>query len=575
MFRPATAGRRPGYALSDPGHEYIPDVTECWLGPLADEWHLRLSRATLTERDNLYRHKSPDGRTDLLPHVELKRYRPVHAAVFHASKSFNAWLVEQAPQVRQRAKAVFARCAAEIFEQEIALDLRARTQKDGRGSVAVKTIAVAFVHETNAAGHYHLHVHLEIHNVGRSADGKYRAVDNKPLYRDQRLYSMAFQVKVMNAVYREFGLETRPGPKGLSIKGYEALRDVKTPRQEQIEARLDELNLAPTPKARARASRDTHARRDPKLTVAEALRRSVAWLKAKGLAHLRAVVAKVKETSILREERLAERSIRKAVRVVSGAGRNVTYREFCMLARFEAGVRRVSAPHFERELAAIKNRPGRYGMSAVAPGLLTTDRIERSRAKWGRAVSAQALAWAKPPRASAVRAARVKNAGLPVEEVATAVSAMRKRVHVAEGLSPGHKVMHDAYRADRRRRVFVVSGEGSAAQLRRVVGSPVQDADAFATRLETTPLWDTFLELRRHRWRSLDHVGRLTKQIRQPAERLTRRDLVILDARGTSQHAVAKIVACARKAKASVVVITNLGVIEQHRPLDRGPSRDK
>ena len=44
MFRPATPGRGSGYGLGDPGHEYIPEVTESWLGPLAEEWHIRGQR---------------------------------------------------------------------------------------------------------------------------------------------------------------------------------------------------------------------------------------------------------------------------------------------------------------------------------------------------------------------------------------------------------------------------------------------------------------------------------------------------------------------------------------------------
>jgi hypothetical protein len=159
-------------------------------------------RATLAERENLYRHRSLDGSFDLLPHVDPRAFRPVRLAAFHASKSLDAWLTQQTPETRKGVKALFARAANEVFAEYVAPDLTARIGKGGAGRVPVKTIAAGFVHETNSLRYYHLHYHLQVHNAGRSADGRYRAVDNSTLYRKQSLYALAFGAKPLKVGIR-------------------------------------------------------------------------------------------------------------------------------------------------------------------------------------------------------------------------------------------------------------------------------------------------------------------------------------------------------------------------------------
>src|SRR5581483_7522535 len=110
-FRPAALGHDPGYALSDPGHEYLPGVTETWMGPLAARWGIEGRRASLTLREHLYRGIGLDGEI-LLPHAS-GRFRPVHGGNFHASKSLDAWLVMQDTHTRRKAMRAFAECAAD------------------------------------------------------------------------------------------------------------------------------------------------------------------------------------------------------------------------------------------------------------------------------------------------------------------------------------------------------------------------------------------------------------------------------------------------------------------------------
>jgi hypothetical protein len=115
----------------------------------------------------------------------------------------------------------------------------------------------------------------------------------------------------MAELHRGYGLETRYGPSGLEVKGYEPLRGVKTPRQEQIAAELGKDSTPRTPKALAYASRKTHGTGNRKwggaaraggtesraARVADAVRKTAEWLKSKGMAALRAARAKVRSGS--------------------------------------------------------------------------------------------------------------------------------------------------------------------------------------------------------------------------------------------------------------------------------------
>lgn len=566
MFRPAKLGRDPGYGLGDPGHEYIDGVTESWLGPLAQEWGVHGGRATLAERARLYRHRSPDGRTDLLPHVSVDRYRPVHGGVFHSTKTLDAWLVEQSDETRRKAKGIFARCVTEVYEEHIAGNLYARAGRGGTETVPVKTVAAAFVHEVNGANHYHLHVHLEVHNVGRSADGKYRAFDNYPLFQRQQFYSLAFQGRLITALRQELGLSVKQGPAGPVVAGYEHLLRVKTPRQEQIEAKLAEKGIPHTPRSRHYAALETHTRRDPTVTVRDAVSRSLAWLRSKGHQAARTATAAAQATSVLMAERQAERAVKHTVKVMRAAGRHTTVSEFEFMARNAAERRGADLARVEAVLCRVEKQPERFGLTVLKPGVLTCDRIEKSRAKWGGTLGSLADERTRPPGADALRIACARNPKMGAHHVTHAIRAMENRVQTTREEGPTLKFIQDAHMAGgKKRRVFVVSAETTARPLRHTLKGPVHDPDALAARLGKTPLWPTFLELRRHRIRSLGHAIRLTKQIRKPKERLTRHDLVIIDTRGASHHAVAAVVDKAKKAKAAVIVITPEPVITHYR----------
>lgn len=212
-------------------------------------------------------------------------------------------------------------------------------------------------------------------------------------------------------------------------------------------------------------------------------------------------------------------------------------------------------------------------MRYVEPGLLTTNRIERSQAKWGRALIKISSEKASPPSELAIQKARSLNARVPVATVEEALSVLPCRTLKASSANTGVKLVHDAYASDERRRVYVVASELAPKDVRRLGTAPV-NPDSLARRVKLTSLADTFFfELRKHRLRLPHHAAEVAEHLRKPKVKFTRRDLVIVDTRNASHHAVATVVAKAKKAKATLLVITDQPVIDRARERVRGPQR--
>ena len=574
-MRPGKQGKDPGYALSDPGAEYIPGLTETWLGPLAALWGVEGQRATLEARTNLFNCKTPDGSREIPLHVAPKNYRPVHGVNSFAGKSLNAWIAGQEPEARERAERLFVKCVVETLKADVLPHLASRVGKGGTSTVPTAALATVHKHVTDSAGHYCLHAYVEVHNVGRCPDGKERAVDNTPLFTKQRMNTMFVESRVAHAFHKEFGLVLRHGPVGtLEVKGLEALRPVKTPRQQQMIAEMLAAKVEPTPAARHWAARKTHLPRDPLLTVAAAVTRTRTWAQAAGVNARAAAVDAARGTSELYEQVKAEKAVRRAVKAVDRIGQRVSREELRAVALCEGVRARADPARVDALVTKAAAAPARHGLVRLADGHFSTKGVEQARASWGASLEKLGRKAATPPTQLALDRLHLRERPPAAYAAAKAADLGRSRVAVVDAPSESARAAVDGYRAAGRR-VFAVGPGRTAGEVQRLAGTPPEAVEAFARRLGKTPLPQTVRELRRHRWRSADHLGALIRQARRPAVRLERSDVLVLDARHASHRALKDIAAHARRAKATVIVIHE-GPLRPEPLPDRGrPGRGR
>lgn len=553
-FRPAKLGKDPKYAISDPGYEYIPGVTGTFFGPLAARWGIEGKPATLEARTHLYNGLMPNGRWPFLRPDVLKKFRPVHGGNFHSCKDMDLWATQQPDWVRARYERLFCETANEVVREKILPELTTRRGRGGREKLPAEALAVTFVHK-EASGHYHLHVLVEFHNVGVGPDGQLRALDNKVLFRRQGIYSVEFEAKLFHRVRNEFGLELRPQGRTMGLKGLEHLRDLKTPRQEEMHEELKAKGLPVTPKTLHYAAVKTHRARQDGQTMQQILRRTRLWAYSRGVNANRATVQPRQKFSRWYQEWMALRSVKAAVKAVDKAGRHVSFDEFRRVALRKTAWRQADPARVDRILADVEARPDAYGLREIDKGVYATLRTEISRARWE--LSLSALAGKRPRRPSELAMDRLRLSSKPpsLAQERLARQLLRRRAAVIDRPTVAAKVAVDAFRADNRR-VFAVAPESTRRQIQRHFDVPVHDPNELAARLGKTSAWDTFIAMRSGpRWRSLEHVERLYKRARAPRLTLTRDDVLLIDARKASHHALKTIARSARKAKATVILI--------------------
>lgn len=575
MFRPAKLGRDPKYGPSDAGHEYVPGVTETFLGPLAQRLGIEGTRATLDARTNLYVGRTPDDSRPLHDRPVSTRYRPVFGGNVHAPKTLAVWMAALPAAEKRRAEALFFKCCAEVTAERMLGQFTSRRGAGGRGTPdPAEVMFVGFKHLTDSAGQYRPHYLIEVHNVGRTPSGRVKCVDGKVLFDKQELFSVEFATRVMTEFHRAFGLVMRPvGRSLLEVKGLEGLRGVRTPRQAEIDAELARRGLDDTPRNRDAAARNTHRPRDLKLTVQQAVAATRAWAHAHGVNGRAAYREAKGRVSDWYMDRMAEKAIRWAVKGMNALGEPVGRYGFTVLLL--RGVLRYGADPVRVRGVVTRgdNQARRYGVIPLAGELLSTTRIERSRHRAWRAYCRLERKHGVPPSDRVLSKLAVD--GVLGVRVDGAAVAPRRAVTVQEP-DETTRVLMNAYRADGRRVHTVASltrQEETGAELRTGTTPP----EAYAARLGRTRVWEAFKEMRRHRWRSAAHVESLWHEARKPKLALNRSDVLVLDTRDANLHALAAIVTHARKAGATVITIGSLELPPEARGINRwrGTSPDR
>lgn len=575
FFRPAHVSPDPEYPRTDPGCEYILGITETWFGPLARRLGVEGQRATLEHRRNLYARKSPDGGEVLLPVIDSEGHRPAHGGNFFISKSLNGWIASQPEGMRKQAERHVAEAAKYAVESYLLPEFYVRRKKGGVEHHPAEAMAVIDKHVAGSMGHYLLHILVTVPNIGRAPDGRNQVIDNAPHYDRQGHVSVAFVADVMGRFHREFGLVLSPK---LEVKGMEALRGAKTPRAEEIERRIAEKGLPPTSKVRDIVAQETHRPRDPGVTVRELAARTVAWLREKGAEASRAFVAACRATSELYEGAKAKAAVKRAVRQFNRLGRPQSHSDLCTLALREVtrqGARQpgsvAEVERVERIMKGLKVRPERFGLERLEDGKLTSRRIEKARARTERLCAKLSRKRGIPPTDTAFHKLALGQDAPHAHREPPARAIDRRGVRLTQP-DPASGVFLRACEADGRR-VFLVAGERTAEEARRAYGQRPESAEALARRLGPTPLLDTFLEVRRHRWRSARHAKQLYDQARAPQLVLGRKDVVVIDARDSNRRAVLRIAKKARAARATLILIDDTPQRDRARERGRLPER--
>ena len=107
-------------------------------------------------------------------------------------------------------------------------------------------IAAAFRHRTSRAGDPQLHTHVLIANAARGPDGRWSALDARPLLAAARTAGFLYQAVLRRELVQRLGVEWGPVRKGMAeLAGVPAavLRAFSR-RRAEIEHRLDELGVS-------------------------------------------------------------------------------------------------------------------------------------------------------------------------------------------------------------------------------------------------------------------------------------------------------------------------------------------
>ncbi len=555
-MRPAKLGKDPKYAESDPGARYIPGLSQVWIGMLALVLGIENCRATTEARANLYKGKTPDGTAQLLEFGANPKYRPVFGGNLHAPKSLAAWAAEQPEALRTRFENAFMKAAVEAVREELLPKLQARGGKGGTERMDAATMCTPHFHAVSSDGRYAPHALFEFHNVGLCSDGKFRTLDSSPVYDRQAMVQIAFEARLVSAMYHEFGLVLRPGPKDtLEVKGLEAMRNVETPQRQAMLDEIREAGLPVTPKTLHIAGLKLHLPRNPSATVATAVRTTVAWVRKAGVDVRTAVVERVRKTNELIETKRAEVAIGRAVRAADNLGIHFTQADLKHFAIVEA--RRVGADPamVDTQVSEVFRSPKKFGIYPEAPGKFTTAGIELARRQTELAVKALAKRRGKQPSARAVNSLRIGPGSAPSNALAGMAAFGRRGTVVSEPTAAlGHWV--EAHRRDGRR-VIAAAADPVAPQLAKVLDGRPDHPDVLAARLGKPTVLKTVRRLRKTRWRSPAHFRELVRAARRPDLVFDRDDVVVIDERHVSHRSVAAVCRAARKARATVVLIRN------------------
>jgi len=266
--------RDPNYYLAqvaDGLEEYYTNAKEApgvWIGRSAE----RLGLAGEVDGAVLHRvldHRDPETGTRLTRAQGAPKV-PGFDATFCAPKSVSLLFALGSPEVSNEVRNAHDAAVGAAVRALEGFAARSRRGKGGaERMVAEGFVAAAFRHRTSRAGDPHLHTHVLVPNLVFSPqDGRWSALDARPLYGWAKPVGYLYEVKLREELTRRLGVEWTPVHRGIAdIQGIpkKTLRAFSR-RRAEIEAHMAERG-----ETTARAAQvATYATRKPKDRSVEA-----------------------------------------------------------------------------------------------------------------------------------------------------------------------------------------------------------------------------------------------------------------------------------------------------------------
>jgi conjugative relaxase-like TrwC/TraI family protein len=136
---------------------------------------------------------------------------------FSAPKSVSVVFGVGDPDVSSAVRRAHERAVREAFRY---LERSAAAVRRGRGGAVVHHadgfVAAAFRHRTSRMGDPQLHTHVLVANLGRGPDGRWSALDARPIYAHARVASFVYQAVLRGEMTRELGVAWTPVRDGIA-----------------------------------------------------------------------------------------------------------------------------------------------------------------------------------------------------------------------------------------------------------------------------------------------------------------------------------------------------------------------
>jgi conjugative relaxase-like TrwC/TraI family protein len=261
-------GTAPGFEDGEGYSIYLPgDLPGQWGGGAAPV--LNLSGIIQEEHyHRIYHGFHPHTGEPLVQNAGKPSRRPGWECCLSAFKDFSILTFAVPAKWRKRFLKVFwkvVRDTLRMIEEQYAFS-RVGKAKDGCRYVPVRILAALWQHCSSRLLNEALHVHLQIHNLGVDAQGKFRALDSEFIYQNQKTITIYFQSKLAAEIKKHFGLTVEADGATYRIKGMP--RDLVREKSKRREAIL--TYMAETgEKDASKAAIITRPKKNDSITLAE------------------------------------------------------------------------------------------------------------------------------------------------------------------------------------------------------------------------------------------------------------------------------------------------------------------
>lgn len=180
-----------------------------------------------------------------------KNHTPGWDLTFSAPKSVSVVWANSEDALRSKIEQIQEAATRDALDYLEEHSSRSRTGKGGTSSVKTELLVGLFQHSSNRDLEPQLHTHSVVANVTLGVDGKWRTLDSRHLYKDQKAISAVYKASLAHRM-REIGFDVERTKNSFEIVGIgQEIRDFFSSRSKAIENELTSQGVA-----RSSASRE-------------------------------------------------------------------------------------------------------------------------------------------------------------------------------------------------------------------------------------------------------------------------------------------------------------------------------